>query len=634
MSTAPYTSRENTTFKQVDCDELSTLTESYQCEAKAAKGENSEGKIPRNVWESYSSFANTQGGKIVLGAKELSDGTLQPVGLQSVAGIEKDFWNTINNESKVNRNILRNEHVQHLVCEGAHLLIVHVPSAGRRDRPIYINGDPMRGTFQRYNDGDHLFSEATVRRMFAEASDDTRDSDILEHYTLNDINQESLNAYRQEFRTQRPGDGRITEDDLKFLTSIGAWKRDRQTNHEGLTIAGLLFFGKHLSLKEKFPHFQLDYQERNLDPEQRWLDRVVNDGGWSGNLYDFFRRIYGKLTADLKVPFSLKGSQRVDQTNIHDALREALVNALVHADHSSTTGILIYKYPHKYVFTNPGRLRLPKIIILNEQGGQSDQRNPLLFQLFYLIGAAEQAGTGLPKILRAWRAQDWRVPTLSEDAKPEQVRLELTMQSLVPQEVTEILEEAFGDRYTALDQHQRLALTTAISEGEVSNKRLQEISNQHPADITKTLRYLKTEGFLFSSGVSSGTTYYVLGVQHDQPNLFPQNQQVNQQAEDQNQQVNQQAGDQNQQAGDYTHPSIQAVQKSKSISKDQLEKAIVESVRNKFLSIREIASVLNRRPQTIRGYMSDLVSRKQLIMRYPDSPSHSAQAYRATGKTE
>ena len=178
----------------------------------------------------------------------------------------------------------------------------------------------------------------------------------------------------------------------------------------GLTLAGLLTFGNHLALKEKLPHFQLDYQERNLDPEQRWTDRVINDGAWSGNLYDFFRRVYAKLTADLKVPFQLEGARRVNNTPIHSALREALVNALVHADHSSTTGILIHKYAHKFVFVNPSRLRLPKSVILNEQGGQSDQRNPALFQIFYLIGAADRAGTGIPKILRAWRSQDWRDP--------------------------------------------------------------------------------------------------------------------------------------------------------------------------------------------------------------------------------
>ena len=69
--------------------------------------------------------------------------------------------------------------------------------------------------------------------MFAEASDDTKDNDILEHYTLSDLSRESLDAYRQEFRLERSGDNRATQDDLDFLTSIGAWRRDWQTGREG-----------------------------------------------------------------------------------------------------------------------------------------------------------------------------------------------------------------------------------------------------------------------------------------------------------------------------------------------------------------------------------------------------------------
>ena len=56
------------------------------------------------------------------------------------------------------------------------------------------------------------------------------------------------------------------------------------------------------------------------------MDRLYPDGSWSGNLFEFFRRVYRKLTADLKVPFALKEGQRQDDTPVHEALREALVN--------------------------------------------------------------------------------------------------------------------------------------------------------------------------------------------------------------------------------------------------------------------------------------------------------------------
>jgi hypothetical protein len=105
------------------------------------------------------------------------------------------------------------------------------------------------------------------------------------------------------------------------LRLIGGWREDRASGEAGLTAAGLLMFGQWTSIAEAFPLYFLDYQERPADAQSqtRWLDRIVPDGAWSGNLYDFFRRVIRKLTEDLKVPFVLQGGDRVDDTPAHQA---------------------------------------------------------------------------------------------------------------------------------------------------------------------------------------------------------------------------------------------------------------------------------------------------------------------------
>lgn len=80
------------------------------------------------------------------------------------------------------------------------------------------------------------------------------------------------------------------------------------------------------------------------------------NGSWSGN---FFRRVYRKLVADLKVPFSLQDGQRQGDTPVHVALREALVNTLVHADYTGRVSILVVKRTDLFGFRNPGGSRLP-----------------------------------------------------------------------------------------------------------------------------------------------------------------------------------------------------------------------------------------------------------------------------------
>mgnify|MGYP003521393506 FL=1 len=88
------------------CEEITELRENYQFEAKSAQGQNGNGEIPKDLWESYSAMANTDGGKILLGAKELKDGSLEFLGINDIDRVQKDFWTTVNNPQKVNKNIL------------------------------------------------------------------------------------------------------------------------------------------------------------------------------------------------------------------------------------------------------------------------------------------------------------------------------------------------------------------------------------------------------------------------------------------------------------------------------------------------------------------------------------------------
>ena len=123
------------------------------------------------------------------------------------------------------------------------------------------------------------------------------------------------------------------------------------------TAAGLLMFGEEYKILYEFPEYFLDYREV-LDPSIRWTDRVQSSSGdWTGNLFDFFFRVYGKLVKDLKIPFKLEGITRVDDTPVHKALREALANCLVNTDFYFPRGIVIRKDAESITMENPGSIR-------------------------------------------------------------------------------------------------------------------------------------------------------------------------------------------------------------------------------------------------------------------------------------
>lgn len=92
----------------------------------------SESIVPKSAYESYSSFANTNGGVIVLGIKEVKKAKKEErfiiQGIKNTQAQVNDFWNTING-NKVNVNILSNDDVYVLTEDELSVIIINVPRA-------------------------------------------------------------------------------------------------------------------------------------------------------------------------------------------------------------------------------------------------------------------------------------------------------------------------------------------------------------------------------------------------------------------------------------------------------------------------------------------------------------------------
>ena len=91
----------------VDLKKIFGNSENVNIEVKAAQN-----GIPTSIWETYSSFANTSGGIIILGIGENKD-TRQfvPLGIAEPQKMISDIWNILNNRQKVSANILLEHHV-------------------------------------------------------------------------------------------------------------------------------------------------------------------------------------------------------------------------------------------------------------------------------------------------------------------------------------------------------------------------------------------------------------------------------------------------------------------------------------------------------------------------------------------
>ena len=263
----------------------------------------------------------------------------------------------------------------------------------------------------------------------------------------------------------------------------------------------MLMFGNEYDIVRHFPEYFLDYREE-MDPTTRWSDRLQSSSGeWSGNVCDFYFRVYNKIIKDVKVPFKMAGGERVDDTPVHKALREALANCLINADYHGVRGVVIRKEPDKLVLANPGYVRTGKKQM--RIGGESDPRNKTLMKMFNLINIGERAGSGVPNIFNVWADEGWEEPIIEERFDPDRTVLSLPFTkkekdtpTIMNKTMGEIKSEPIVKIMKYLDEHD--SITTAMGV---------EITGKSEAQVRRYLKALCNTGLIKSTKTTKGNVY-------------------------------------------------------------------------------------------------------------------------------
>lgn len=197
----------------------------YQGEKVDTECKKAENSVPKSVYESYSAFANTKGGYIILGVKEDKAKTVPEErfiiqGIENAPKQKEDFWNTING-NKVNVNLLKDEDVEIVTEDNISLLVLHVPRADFNMRPVYVGKNPYKGTYKRNHEGDYHASEHEINGMIRDRNPKGNDNQIIEYYKMDDIDKETLRKYRQIFEIRNDGHVWNALDDKSFLEKLG-----------------------------------------------------------------------------------------------------------------------------------------------------------------------------------------------------------------------------------------------------------------------------------------------------------------------------------------------------------------------------------------------------------------------------
>jgi ATP-dependent DNA helicase RecG len=333
-------------------------------------------KYTEEIKKTLVAFANTEGGTLYIGINDDKtvagvhnpDETLLQITNSVHAGIKPDV--TLFVEYKIEK------------IKSAAIIAVTVQRGTAR--PYYLTGKGIRpeGVYVRQGAASVPATEAAILNMIKE-------TDGEKYEKARSLNQELTFNYTEKFfKTKNVSFGLNQQKTLHAQTTDGVY-----------TNLGLL-------LSDQSVHtIKLAVFE---GPEKQvFKDRRE----FSGSLLKQLEEAYEHLDIHNRTHAEVKGLERLDKRDYpEEALREALLNALVHRDYAFSSSILISIFDNRIEFVSVGGL--PKGISLDDiLLGISVPRNENLANVFYRLRLIEVYGTGIPKIMRSY-AECLRKPEL------------------------------------------------------------------------------------------------------------------------------------------------------------------------------------------------------------------------------
>ncbi len=369
----------------IDFKNVEKYRENNRIEAKKALG-----GLPESIWETYSAFANTLGGVILLGVEEYRDKTFHVLDLPDPEGMIEKFKIILNDKRRVSANILSEKDIRIEKYNGKRFISINVPKASRFDKPLYIDGNINGGTYRRGGEGDYKCKKEEIESMKRDAERASADSVVYDDLTLSDISTETLEKFRKKVASLRD----YSDIESKFADQINA--------------AILLMFGKKEKIKKFFPYFAPCFIEKQEDGIIRHE---------SENLFELYV-LSEKIIMQRLCELCLNAK---DRQIVFDAISEAIANAMIHSDYRSKTSIEIEYSDDQISLSNAGSLRFSKDAII--EGGITDRRNEFIARLLSFAGIGSG---GIKGIYEVWRKKKWQPPKVIESFSPDKVTVILS----------------------------------------------------------------------------------------------------------------------------------------------------------------------------------------------------------------
>jgi ATP-dependent DNA helicase RecG len=349
--------------------------------------------LPANAWETVSAFSNTSGGWLVLGVTQTGK-KFEITGLANPAAIEQNFTTTLRSRGKF--NILINPECKKYKIDGKTVLAFHIPSS--EQKPVYFN--TLQNTYIRSASGDQRATNHEINALLREQSFGAMSAKPAPRTSIKSLSKASYKNFRDYLKRMIP--------DLPYnRLADPAFNQKLQITKDGkLTYGGLLFLGDNEQIQNHFPDFRVDYLEipgtSYTNAEPRYTFRIPEQE----NLWEYYFALFQRLRIYADAPLYI-GDMGIghEDNKLVDALREGLINMLMHCDYFSPMRPRIRVFTNRIEFENPGTLPRPLKELMKVD--VSVLRNPVLAKLFRTAKLCENAGYGIDKML-VWKTETRR----------------------------------------------------------------------------------------------------------------------------------------------------------------------------------------------------------------------------------
>ncbi len=321
-------------------------------------------------------FANCEGGRLYIGVSD--DGSL--IGVESPDQTMLQISNMVRDNIKPDVTMF--VHYDILATEGKQIIAIDVQRG--TDRPYYLAKKGLRpeGVYVRQGTSSVPSTDTAIRRMIKETDGDSFEDlrSLEQELTFKEASKEFAERKIAFGVLQRKTLGLVNEDDI--YTNLGLLLSD-QCSH---TIKAAIFEGTDQSI----------FKDRRE---------------FSGSLMKQLKEVYEYIDIHNQTHATFDKLRRIDTRDYPEvALREALLNSLVHRDYGFSASTIIGIYDDQIEFTSIGGL-LPGVSLADVMLGLSVCRNPKLANIFYRLELIEAYGTGMRKIINAYKGSG-KVPDI------------------------------------------------------------------------------------------------------------------------------------------------------------------------------------------------------------------------------